>query len=70
MFWHVPWTFLGKAKGTWDSIAFLSLSARTFEGKELPVHSVGSFSAEAEKDLDTWNAAINAVVSQPGPMRP
>ena len=34
------------------------------------MHSVGSFSAEAEKDLDTWNAAINAVVSQPGPLRP
>ena len=64
----LPGAVREKPKGGGDSTATLGFPSRPLQSKKLIVHNSGSIMVKAQNNLHTRNAAVDAVVLEPGPL--
>ena len=64
----LPGAVLGEPKSSRYGTAILGLPSRPLQGEELVVHNSGGIKVEAQNNLHTRNAAVDAVVPKPGPL--
>ena len=64
----LPGAVLGEPKSSRYGTAILGFPSRPLQGEELVVNNSGGIRVEAQNNLHTRNAAVDAVVPKPGPL--
>ena len=68
LFRGLPGAIQGKPKGGGEKATSLRFPAWFFQGEKLAMHNGSGVLIEAEHNLHAGNAAVNAVMSEPGPL--
>ena len=68
LLWGIPGAIQGEPIGGRHRATSLRFPAWFFQGKKLAVHNGGSVLIEAKHNLYARNAAVNAIMPEPGPL--
>ena len=64
----LPGAIQGEPKGGGNRATSLLFPARSSQGEKMAVHDGGSVLIEAKHNLYARNAAVNAIMPEPGPL--